>query len=119
MLVNEPSPIIRVQDVWGGAILTEDLHQMFSHLDRSLGFERPQDGELAEAVLIVEDVLIVFVWAYLHTHKVSLPMQPNILGHDRSVDDFQCRFPILVNRKMAQRRTKRTMKYSYILSRPP
>ncbi|KAI6650724.1 hypothetical protein LOD99_7775 [Oopsacas minuta] len=42
------------------------------YLYRSLGLESPEDDKLAEAVLIVEDVLIVLAWACIGPAPIAI-----------------------------------------------
>ena len=49
---------------------------------RCLVLERSQDDELAEAVLVVEDILVPVIWYHLQIHQVSLPALPNGVWDD-------------------------------------
>ena len=63
-LVGELSPIVCLQER-GRAVLEEDIHQAVCHFSRCLGLERSQDDELAEAVLVVEDIFVPVFWYHL------------------------------------------------------
>ena len=63
-------------------VLEEDIHQAVCHLSHCLGIEHSQDDELAEAVLVVEDILVPVIWYHLQIHQVSLPALPNSVWDD-------------------------------------
>ena len=80
-LVGELSPIVCLQER-GRAVLEKDIHQVVCHLNRCLGLERSQGDELAEAVLVVEDIFVSAIWYHLQIHQVSLPALPNGVWDD-------------------------------------